>query len=1065
MSTARVMGHRVEDLSQRTETVRVYANPDGTWTSETASEPESVRDAAGTWHDIDTTLVPVEGGLAPRYAASDLRLSDGGDQAFATVSEGGRKLSWRWASALPTPTVSGSTATYADVIPGGDLVVTATATGFTHNLVLRRRPTQPVTLTMPVATDGADLTQNPSGGLTIDTPAGRTLVSAPAPVMWDATTNAAGDHPHGAAVPAAVGHTSSGTPSVTLTPGDAFLSDPATVYPVTVDPSWTTWVSGDVWVENPNYTSGQTASEELRVGTYDGGSHVARAFLHFDNLSNVQDKDVTKATLVLRNFYSGSCTGAVIRASRITSAWDGNTLTWGNQPGGGSTYAADYSPAHGYNSTCDTADASWNVTDMVNGWLSGFPNNGIKLKAPDETSSFTWRRYRSANYNGGGSSVRPHINITYNSYPDKPGTPAVTPGNTGYATTTTPTLSATVTDPDKSTVRGDFEIYPSGSTTPAWTGNSSYVSSASTASVKVPAGVLHDGTTYTAKVKGDDGTDTSKAYSTSTTFTVDTSKPNLATQDISSTVFSDGQWHADPATANSFTFHGPSDTKSFTYTEDGVTQPAKSADSAGDATVSWLPKDGWHTLSVTATDKAGNSGSKATFSFGYGLASFVTTNASARSTGVFPVQLASRPGATDATLSWRYAGTTSWHDADGVTKNGQPWDHAVANTADGTQSVTGALLWDATAQVADPTATPEKTIAAPALLELRTCFHYTTAPTQICSSALPVQLVPNAFGGNFPTTTVGPAQVALATGEMTFTEPDAVDSTAGVARTFSSFDAATVQPGPFGPGWSSTLLADGDTSAQLLDHRTQDGTLVLVTAGNASETYTLDSASSLYIPAGTDDGSRMSITADTATLTRPQSSVTSWTLQDGVWVFDTVKPTDDTNATPTVDAKSDIPGYPTWIAQTPPGVATTCNETTQDVGCRGLKISYTGDPTKPDTLRVSQIDLLTHDASTPVATYHYNADKQLESVCGPDPDGAQNPLTSLCAAYTYATVSSRTLVKTVTPPGQAPWTFGYDDQARLATVSRPLDPATNSGSGPATWTVRYDLTPTSAGLP
>ena len=635
----------------------------------------------------------------------------------------------------------------------------------------------------------------------------------------------------------------------------------------------------------------------------------------------------------------------------------------------------------------------------------------------------------------------------------------MSPGNPGYTTSKTPTFKATVTDPDKGKVRGVFEVYQG--STKEWTGTSAYVGSGSTASVSVPAGKLVDGTTYTVKVKGDDGIDTSKQYSSSTTFTVDTTKPNLTTQDITSTVFADGQWHADPVTANTFTFSGPSDTKSFTYAKDGVTQPVKSSDSSGDATISWLPKDGWHTLTVTATDKAGNSSStKATFSFGYGLASFVTTNASARSTGVFPIQLASRPDATDATLSWRYAGTTTWHKADGVTKNDQPWDNSVVNSADNSQSVTGALLWDATAQVEDATAVPQKTIAAPALLELRTCFNYSTDPTQICSSALPVQLVPNAFGGNFPTTNVGPAQVALATGEMTFTEPDAVDSTAGVARTFSSFDSSTVQAGPFGPGWSSTLIADGDTSAELLD-RDSDGTFVLVTAGNASQTYTLEPTTGLYMPVGTDDGSRLSIGADTATLTRPQTSTTSWKLQDGEWVIDTATATETQGATPSVDVTSDKRGYPTWIAQTAPGVSATCTETEQAEGCRGLKISYTG---SGDATRVSKIELFTHDGSSTAATYSYNGNNELESVCGPDPDGSEE-LTSLCASYTYLPVAGRTLVASATPPGQAPWTFTYDNDGRLATVSRPLDPNTNTGTGPATWTVRYDLTPTAPGLP
>ena len=88
---------------------------------------------------------------------------------------------------LPEPVLEGATATYPDVVPGGDLVVTATSTGFTHNVVLRERPTKPVAFTIPVAAQGAELAQDPSGGLQVATPAGKTLVEAPAPVTWDAS--------------------------------------------------------------------------------------------------------------------------------------------------------------------------------------------------------------------------------------------------------------------------------------------------------------------------------------------------------------------------------------------------------------------------------------------------------------------------------------------------------------------------------------------------------------------------------------------------------------------------------------------------------------------------------------------------------------------------------------------------------------------------------------------------------------------------------------------------------------------------------------------------------------
>ena len=1091
MTTARVTGQQVEDMSQRSEDTRVYANPNGTWSAEAAAGPTSVQDAQGAWHDIDTTLVQKDGGWAPAYAATDVVLSAGGNSIFASLTDSGKQLNWRWQGTLPAPVIDGNVATYPDVIPGGDLVVTVTPTGFTHNIVLRQAPTGPISFTIPVATHGADLTQDASGGLQIATGKAGVIAAAPQPVMWDATENAAGDHEHVAVVDTTVGQTANGTPTVVLTPNDSFLIDPSTVYPVTIDPSFTTSATGDVWVENPNYLTGQVSSEELRVGTYDGGGHVARAFMHFNGGNSTWNgKDILSADLILRNYYSGSCTGSEIDAKRITSGWNGNTLTWSNKPSGTNFNMATYNPAHGYNSSCAAANADWNVTGIVQQWANGTTNDGIMLRAADETSIYSWRRYRSADYTA-HPALEPKIQVTYNSYPNKPTGLSVSPGNSGYSTSTGPKLKATVSDPDGGTVRANFEVYQ-GSTL-KWSGSSSYVNSGSTASKTIPSGTLVNGTTYTVKAKAYDGTDTSKSYSSSVTFTVDTSKPSTT---VTSTAFTNGQWTTTAPSSNSFTFSGPSDTKSFTFSEDGVQMPSVTA-SSGSATVSWLPADGSHTLSVSAMDTAGNVGPTASFGFGVGPASFLAPATSGRSTAVFPIEISGPPGATGATLSWRYNGedSSSWRDLTGVTTtSGAAWDPSSLQTDPNTgASVTGRLLWDATQQ-ADPTktGTPQPTIAAPALIELRACFTYSGAPSQVCSNPRQVQLVPSAFGGNFPTTQAGPATIALTTGEMTATEPDAVDTYAGVGRTFSSYDASTTTGGVFGPGWSTSLLAYGDTDAQLLDRRATDRTFVLVTAGNASQTFVpadpnITDAALLnpsgqveFQPAGTDDGSRLvldgSTSTPTVTLTRQLSTVTTWvpTLDgSGNPVLDTdgnpewsvqSAATSQVNSGDT-QASFDYTGTDlTWVAQTAPGVSATCTAAVQDPGCRGLSLAYTGTGTDK---RLAQVTLVTAGAAdVAVATYTYNGQGLLSSVCGPDPDGS-GPEQPLCSSYTYdtTTVAGRTLLASMTPPDQEPWLFHYDSTGRITSVTRPLDPNTNTGSGPATWIIDYALTTGAGGLP
>lgn len=252
-------------------------------------------------------------------------------------------------------------------------------------------------VTIPVATKGAELVENPDGGVAIETAEGDTMVAAAKPLMWDSSENAGGD-PVVAPVATEIGETSTGTPTLTLTADEDLLQDPDTVFPVIVDPSFTIDPSGDTWVQTPEYPASQTSSAELKAGTYNGGASKARSFFRFDN-GNAKwaGKFVTSATLKLRNFYSGSCTGSAIRVSRITENWSFSSLTWANQPTT-STPTVDFSPAYGYSSSCNKADASWNVTPIVQAWSTGTANYGVRLAALSETSNNTWRRYRSANY-------------------------------------------------------------------------------------------------------------------------------------------------------------------------------------------------------------------------------------------------------------------------------------------------------------------------------------------------------------------------------------------------------------------------------------------------------------------------------------------------------------------------------------------------------------------------------------------------------------------------------------------------------------------------------------------
>jgi len=232
----------------------------------------------------------------------------------------------------------------------------------------------------------------------------------------------------------------------------------------------------------------------------------------------------------------------------------------------------------------------------------------------------------------------------------------------------------------------------------------------------------------------------------------------------------------------------------FYTTLDGVPYSV-GANSSGDFTsTTWAPTPGWHTLEVAPIDKAGNLGAESTFSFGTGAGAMNPPIQNARSTSAFPVEMTAPPNATGATLSWKLAGETTWRAASNVTKAGSAWTGTVT-TASG-HATAGMLLWNATSE-----SDGAGTLSAPAVVQLRGCFQYSGAADS-CTGVRTVELVPSALGGNFPTAAVGPATVALFTGEASISSVDAADSKAGLGRSFRSYDASTVNGGVFGAGWS-----------------------------------------------------------------------------------------------------------------------------------------------------------------------------------------------------------------------------------------------------------------------
>ncbi|MFI6623083.1 DNRLRE domain-containing protein [Streptomyces sp. NPDC050528] len=1078
---ARLQNRKIEVLSERTTDSTTYALADGSMQTEAYAGPVRVQQDDGYWKDIDTDLSDVGADLEPQVAAADVAVSDGGDTDLASVAKGGKSFGLGWEDKLPTPTVKDATASY-DLGDGQSLSATALAQGFSENITLDSRPTDSaVSYRIPLHLKGLTLSQADSGHLLLKDTAGKLVAEAPAPMMWDASKDtASGESAHQEQVTTKVETADDGTQTLVLTPDATFL-DTAT-YPVTVDPTSTLAVTTDTWVQTPDYTDSQVSSQELKSGTYDSGSDIARAYLKFD-VSKFAGTDITSATMKLYNYYSSTCStsGAATQARRITSSWSSSSVTWSTQPSTTTTGVATNTGHWGYSSSCPAAWSNWNLQSIVQAWADGSPNYGLQLRSADESDSTTWRRFRSANYTTSGYA--PMLVVTYNSYPSKPTSAAVSPSAVNaysgkrYVTTYTPTLSAKVSDPDGSTVKAQFEITNdpaySGETSYSYTATSSSVSSGGTATLAVPSASQLVGAHLRLRVRGYDGTDYG-AWSSYVSFVPNVAKPAAPT--ISCSPYTSGSWTDKSSSGATCTLSTTSsDGAGYQWGLDDKTVPNKALDTTdgngGESqTITVKPGNGWHTLYARTIDSGGNISTATTsYAFGVGKAGLTSpvtgdttdddVTLSATQSGAFTgVTYQYRIGAADP-YGWQPIPVNYVTKKDGTALSSWPFAFSSSTNPDD-------LTWAATDQVSD-----DGPVQVRALFTDGTNTYGTDTAT----------VTVDRKADNAPSSAVGPGSVNLLTGDFGLSATDTSAFGATVTRAFSSRNpqggAGQVgQVAIFGPNWTSGITAPtsdwtylrqtSSTSVSLLDSTgsATGFTLLDATAGTwtpqpGSEDLTLTGS-----PSGSSFTLKDSSDGTASTFTKPNGNSTTWQLATTATDDDSANTTTVVSNAVQVSGSSDFLAEPEYVITPTSAVsAATCKDHPSTAGCRVLEFVYAPATTATSSAlgnyagQVSQIKLWTTTpgdsaaTATVLAQYAYDTSGRLRETWDPRLD------TLLKTAYTY---DSAGRIATLTPPGQLPWTFAYDtDDGKLLSVSRAtLKPGTTATTdGTATTSVVYDV--------
>lgn len=359
-----------------TATRLIYENEDG---SETAViSPEPVRFLDGDeWREIDLDLVEDTGGVVPEASPAGVVFpSDPGDGMAVHESAAGA-ISVGLPS-LVNPVSEGVVEEGIGRAPdrvvmegedGVESVVTPLSSGFRHDVVFPDRSVAEASFTVDLVVPEGVTASSEDGGVVLWA-AGEVVARYGGGVAFDAVgaVDGSGETP---VVVGLVGQ-SAGRVTVGVSVDEAWLDDGSRVFPVTIDPTYTSVVGttsggGDTYVNQSSPNTSFASAADLRIGRNSGGE-VHRSFVRFGLGGIPSGSVIYGAEMRLVNFASTNCTASLVRSRLATGAF-GQTTTWSNQPTVSSVVSDSYfamGPAG-----CPGGWASMDATSAVVDWYAG----------------------------------------------------------------------------------------------------------------------------------------------------------------------------------------------------------------------------------------------------------------------------------------------------------------------------------------------------------------------------------------------------------------------------------------------------------------------------------------------------------------------------------------------------------------------------------------------------------------------------------------------------------------------------------------------------------------------
>ncbi|WP_146179913.1 FG-GAP-like repeat-containing protein [Micromonospora sp. RP3T] len=644
LTEARRTGQSVEATAAGTSSSVVTALPNGQIRL-TQHATATRKRVDGAWKALDATLARQPNGtITSSVTTNEVKLSPGGDAPLATLVSGDRVFTVAAPMPLPPPALSGDTATYRNVLPDVDLVATASRNGgFSHVFVVHtpEAAADPALATLELDTQatGFTLDVDAAGNIAGRDRSGATVLSAPAPLMWDSSSGPV-------TKPAARGGLSSSSTAMPgraartapikvrlqgrqlrLTPDQDLLTSAKTTYPVYIDPTFTWspagssrggWASISYQHQSTNYWM-NTPDPYDRMQVGNSGVQRSNTLINFTvPISTLTNAEINSAYFKITNTRSYSCDDKQVNVYAPDTVLSSSNATWNYWEGQSSgPLAASKSFAYGYTG-CGANGVSFDVkTQIQRDVSSSHKTRTLWMKAANEASDAeSWKEFLETS---------PTLEIEYNHKPNKPAGLTTSPKTacTGGSTVGDASVSlyAPVSDRNGGVLGVSFRVTRKSDGAVVATSNPNLLTSASgaTSVLVVPQATLRQYAGYTGPGTGSvtaftwrvQATDfrTPSDWSDTCTFNFDPTRPGHP--EVSKP---QGAILGQPTTFT-ITAAGGTTPSGYLYQLNAGAPVQVPNAGAGGTTVSILPTRYTNTLTVTSLSPGGNIGDSESVTF------------------------------------------------------------------------------------------------------------------------------------------------------------------------------------------------------------------------------------------------------------------------------------------------------------------------------------------------------------------------------------------------------------------------------------------------------------------